>query len=255
MQPTSSAARPGSGSPSRNSSEAPPPVEMCVMSPARPERMTAATESPPPTTLMAPLSATAAAIAIVPAANGGTSNMPIGPFQKTVRAVAIAARKRSTVSGPMSSPILPAGISRTVVGRRAGARLVGHDVVDRQHADRPAVPRAAAQQLAGQADLVLLDERPAGRLPCGAQERVRHRAADQQRVHALEQAADDLDLVRDLGAAEDRDERPLRRRRAPCRGTRPRAAAGTRRRARGRSGTMPTVEAWARCAVPKASLT
>ena len=51
---------PGSSRPSRNSSEAPPPVEMCVNRSARPCCWIAATESPPPTTTVAPASARAA---------------------------------------------------------------------------------------------------------------------------------------------------------------------------------------------------
>src|SRR5699024_9185275 len=48
----SSTARPGRTRPSRNSSEAPPPVEMCPKSSsAKPRARTAAAESPPPTTV------------------------------------------------------------------------------------------------------------------------------------------------------------------------------------------------------------
>ena len=39
---------PGSSRPSRNSREAPPPVEMCVILSAKPSFSTAAAESPPP---------------------------------------------------------------------------------------------------------------------------------------------------------------------------------------------------------------
>src|SRR5689334_10888003 len=63
------ASTPGSFSPAKNSSVAPPPVEMCVMRSATPARVTAATESPPPTITTAPrsaASATACAIPIVP---------------------------------------------------------------------------------------------------------------------------------------------------------------------------------------------
>ena len=60
--------------------------------------------------------------------------------------------------------------------------------------------------------MLFLDQGLAGLLPLGAQEGVRHGATDQERVHAFEQAADDLDLVRHLGAAEDRNQRALRRR-------------------------------------------
>src|SRR5207249_9017688 len=76
---------PGSSRPSRNSSDAPPPVLMCVNLEARPCCSIAATESPPPTTTVAPASAFAArkrAIAFVPWANDGISKTPSGPFQK-----------------------------------------------------------------------------------------------------------------------------------------------------------------------------
>src|SRR5216684_7463121 len=81
---SSSAATPGSGLPSRNSSDAPPPVETWESLDVRPA--TAAAESPPPTTVVAPrrvASTMASATARVPASNGGCSNTPIGPFHTT----------------------------------------------------------------------------------------------------------------------------------------------------------------------------
>merc|ERR1719296_580019 len=48
------AATPGSTFPSRSSREAPPPVEMWLISPARPDCSQAATESPPPIMVIAP---------------------------------------------------------------------------------------------------------------------------------------------------------------------------------------------------------
>src|SRR5260370_27946681 len=51
-----SAATPGSSRPSRNSSEAPPPVETCVIFADAPACSTAAAESPPPTMVTAPCS-------------------------------------------------------------------------------------------------------------------------------------------------------------------------------------------------------
>src|SRR5207247_7406798 len=81
---SSSAATPGNSFPSRNSSDAPPPVETCVSLSSIPA--TAATESPPPTTVTAPFfpaAARAFAIAREPASNGGRWNAPLGPFHKT----------------------------------------------------------------------------------------------------------------------------------------------------------------------------
>src|SRR5262249_33226650 len=49
-----SAATPGTSRPSRNSSDAPPPVETCVTFSAAPAASTAAAESPPPTIVVAP---------------------------------------------------------------------------------------------------------------------------------------------------------------------------------------------------------
>src|SRR5208337_3264216 len=91
-----SASTPGSFFPSRNSSDAPPPVEMWVILSATFAAFTAATESPPPTMEVAPaLSATACATLNVPLENPGTSNTPISPFQTMVRAREISSQKTS----------------------------------------------------------------------------------------------------------------------------------------------------------------
>ena len=59
-----------------------------------------------------PLQATmASATALVPAAKGATSNMPMGPFQNTSSAALILAPYAAAVSGPMSSPIQPSGMA------------------------------------------------------------------------------------------------------------------------------------------------
>src|SRR5690606_30707663 len=110
----SSTATPGSCLPSRNSSEAPPPVEICEKpASGKPGVRTAAAESPPPTTLNASESTMACAIPRVPSANASNSNTPAGPFQNTVRASARMPENSSTLRGPMSSPIQSAGISST----------------------------------------------------------------------------------------------------------------------------------------------
>ena len=86
--------------PSRYSSDAPPPVEMCPnWSSAKPSWRTAAAESPPPTTLSPSTSVNACATALVPPANASISKTPIGPFQKTVLAAAISAAKTLPESG------------------------------------------------------------------------------------------------------------------------------------------------------------
>ncbi len=70
-------------------------------------------------------------------------------------------------------------------------------------------------QALGGADELVFDERLADRPALRLEERVGHGAADEQRIDLAEQVLDDLELVRDLGAAEDRDERTLRDREAP----------------------------------------
>ena len=62
----------------------------------------------------------------------------------------------------------------------------------------------------GVVDAVVLGEALADALALGEQERVGHPAAEDEDVDLGEQVLEDLDLVRDLGAAEDRRERPRR---------------------------------------------
>src|SRR5690606_36438168 len=108
----SSTAMPGKVLPSRYSSEAPPPVEMCENpSSGRPSARTAAAESPPPTTLKASESTIACATPRVPSANGASSNTPIGPFQNTVAAPESTSANAATDAGPMSRPFHPSGMA------------------------------------------------------------------------------------------------------------------------------------------------
>src|SRR5712692_860311 len=80
-----SAANPGRSPASRNSRDAPPPVEIWLILLTRPAWVRAATVSPP-TTLKLVVAATASAKARVPRSKGGISNTPIGPFHRIVRA-------------------------------------------------------------------------------------------------------------------------------------------------------------------------
>src|ERR1017187_2676621 len=90
------ASTPGNFLPSRNSSDAPPPVEMCVILSSTPAALTAATLSPPPTMeTAAPLSATAYAIFFVPLAKASISNMPMGPVHTMLRARLISVENSS----------------------------------------------------------------------------------------------------------------------------------------------------------------
>mmetsp|Transcript_10778 Transcript_10778/g.18200 ORF Transcript_10778/g.18200 Transcript_10778/m.18200 type:complete len:233 (+) Transcript_10778:247-945(+) len=90
---------------------------MWDMSPARPDCSVAATESPPPMMVTAPFSfvrsARMSTIPMVPAANFSNSNTPIGPFMMTVLQSASFSFWRAVVSGPLSSPIQPSGMAST----------------------------------------------------------------------------------------------------------------------------------------------
>ena len=206
-----SASTPGSVCPPRNSSDAPPPVEMCVMRSATPALLTAATESPPPMIVVPFTSATARATPSVPAANASISNTPIGPFHTTVFASRSTVwYRRRRLGSDVEAHAAP---DRRIVhlehgGRRARFHLVGDDVIDRER-ELHAAAFACAHDVARGVELVVLDQRRADRQPEGLEERVGHRAADEQSIDLAEKVLDDLDLVRHLGAAEDGDERPF----------------------------------------------
>ena len=70
----------------------------------------AATESPPPTTLIAGVAGDRARDRFGAAAKAGSSKTPIGPFQRIVRALAITASKISIDAGPISRPMKPSGM-------------------------------------------------------------------------------------------------------------------------------------------------
>src|SRR3990167_5554076 len=78
---SSRAATPGRIWPSRNSIDAPPPVEMWSILSATPAPWTADTQSPPPTTLVAPDDASARAKENGPSAYSGRSNLTRGTVQ------------------------------------------------------------------------------------------------------------------------------------------------------------------------------
>ena len=89
---------PGSFFPSKNSKEAPPPVEICVILSANPIFFTAAAESPPPIIVFASIVERSLAIEFVPIENCGNSNNPRGPFQITVFAFLISSENNNSLS-------------------------------------------------------------------------------------------------------------------------------------------------------------
>ena len=170
----------------------------------RPARRTAAAESPPPTTEKAPaavISAAASAMANVPAAKRGSSNRPMGPFQKSEAQPRISSAYRAREAGPISSAAIPGPIASTphVRDRSAGIR---RPLCDR-HVDRQPDPvRTRGQDRAGEFQGGLLDERRPGLHPLRPQEGVRHGAADKDTVGALQKPAHEIYLVTDLRSPE-----------------------------------------------------
>ena len=143
---TMSTSSPGSVLPSSSCSDAPPPVDMCVICSSRPNCASAAALSPPPTTVTASVAATASATARVPAANGSSSKAPIGPFQKTVpadcdlRRVELGGLRADVEAHQALGHVDLVALDRLGVGRE----LLAEHVVDRQ-AQLAAAPASSAR--------------------------------------------------------------------------------------------------------------
>ena len=203
--------------------------------------------------------ATALATPRVPAENGSSSNTPIGPFHRIVLAPARLGRTPPR-SGARCRALQPRGICprRRRSARRTSALTSGAATtswgssIERR---RPRPPRRRGPRRTRSA----LDEAVADLSPSRRDQRERHRAADQQRVDAIDERADHAELVADLGATEHRDVRPVGVGEQAAEARRPPAAADGRRRRVGRMRASaragPTTLACARCAAPNASST
>ena len=177
---------------------------------------TAATESPPPTTTVAPArraSASIRATAFVPWANDGISKTPSGPFQKTVLHVGerldhqVLARLAEVDDVPRGRDLL--GLERLVL--RAAGDLLGDDDVDRQD-DADAVLLGRRRGSAGH-------PRPGRARPGSCRSALPWASRNVLAIPPprtsmstlVSRLSMTLILSRDLGAAEDRRERPLGR--------------------------------------------
>ena len=86
--------------------------------------------------------------------------------------------------------------------------LLGHDVVHRQEEFQLTGLRVL-QDVAGEVELIFLNQRFAHLLVHRFQECVSHASADDERIDLVQQILDDSNLVADLCAPEKCDERPL----------------------------------------------
>ena len=205
----SSAATPGSMRPSISSSVAPPPVETCVTRPVRPNVASAATESPPPTTVVPGHAATASATVRVPCSNAAPRTPPSARSKRPCRQRASAPRSAQRCADRCRVPSSHRAPRRR---RCRGARRPSRRA--RRSRDRPAAsalrtrprssaPRAASRPSSSQS------EAPT-EWPCTLKNG-KHIAPPINTASASSKnAIDDADLVGHLGAAEHRDERPRR---------------------------------------------
>lgn len=167
----------------------------------------AAAESPPPTTVTAPLLVAltnACATALVPLAKFGISKMPMGPFthHRPRREDELLERRDACRTNVDAGEIRRDGVDRHHLCRRIVVDLRDRDRVDRQH--QPARRRGGGiQHLTCDIDPVRLKQRPADLAPLRLEEGEHHPAADEQRVDLREQVLDDVDLAGDLRSADD----------------------------------------------------
>ena len=209
---SSSASTPGSVLPSSSSRDAPPPVDSQSTSSARPncgqrgDRVAAADHGRRPAPRRSPRRP--------PSCRRRTARArrpPSARSRRRCRRPRSRRRRRAAVRGPMSRPIQPSGTS-TPVELAASASASKRSASTRSTGSRSSQPEPSAllERLGRQLDALLLDQRVADRDPLGAEEAEAHRAADQDPVGDLEEAVDHPELVADLGAAEDDDQRALR---------------------------------------------
>ena len=154
------------------------------------------------------------ATARVPAANGSSSNAPIGPFQNTVPAPRdLLARSAAAVRGPMSSPIQPSGTSTP---SSVAASALGADAARRARGPRAARARPrgrrrrrSAHARASSTSSSAHSEAPMA-WPCAA--RNGKHIAPPIRIASASSRKRSMTpiLSRHLGAAEDRHQRPRR---------------------------------------------
>ncbi len=101
-------------------------------------------------------------------------------------------------------------IDRHGARRRPGLERLGDDGIDRQH--HLAVLRLRdAENAPGRLGEIVLAQRFSDRDALRGQKRIRHGAADDENVDLGDQVPEQVELGRDLGAADHRGHRPLRR--------------------------------------------
>ena len=207
-------------------------------------------ESPPPTTEVADEAATALASATVPVSNGGFSKMPMGPFQITVLAEAITCENFAMVAGPISTAILSAGMVSTT---SLAAPAAISDTTTWSTGSISLPPSSASSFAASGTLSSSTSDLPVGR-PCALRNvyamapPISSWSTILPRFSITSILSDTLAPPRMATHGRGGLVVAIPRYFSSCSISRPAAAAETNR-------TMPSVDAWARCALPNASLT
>mmetsp|Transcript_15337 Transcript_15337/g.25568 ORF Transcript_15337/g.25568 Transcript_15337/m.25568 type:complete len:233 (+) Transcript_15337:1339-2037(+) len=232
---------------------------MWDMSPARPDCSVAATESPPPMMVMAPFSLVRSAristIPKVPLLKASNSKTPIGPFMMTVLQSERASFWAAVESGPLSSPIQPSGMASTatILVSASGANLSAMTMSTGRMSSFPSLSALAMTALAVSMKSSSTREVPTLR-PLAARKvktipppmmTLSHLSRRASRTVILEETLDPPTMAA-IGffppvTAPSRYSSSLARRNPETDGL--------------KNLVTPSVEAWARWAVPKASLT
>ena len=146
------------------------------------------------------------------------------------------------------------GVDAIIMRGRVGGEMERDDGVDRQQDRAARLLRLGHDRARGLGE-VLLAERLADRIALRIQKRIGHAAADDERVDFGDEIAQEIELAGDFGAPDNGDERTLGRLPSAL----PRALRSSACIARpAKAGNLcatPSVEAWARWAAEKASLT
>ena len=171
--------------------------------------MTAATESPPPTMVMASwLRGDGVGDGVGALGEGGHLEDAHGAVPDDGAGVGdLGFEERDGFGADVEGhEIGGEGLGAFVeLGFGVGGELVGEDVIDGQK-EADAFGFGLVEGGFGDLDLVGFDEGFAGGLALRVEEGVGHAAADDDGVGVVEQVVDDLDLVGDLGSADDGDE-------------------------------------------------
>ena len=170
----------------------------------------AASVSPPPASEKALLRAMAWAIVRVPSPNWSNSNTPTGPFQTMVPA---ALQQRAEAVGRVRTDVedhlIRAHLAdRAHVGVRGGGELRGHHHIDRQRDLRAARARLSSRRRAISSMSVSYSDLPT--LTPVAARKVLAMPPPTISWSTSQQRLEHRELGGDLGAADDRDQRPRR---------------------------------------------